>query len=118
MDTAQARLRLTSFFDGVDALTDELVGEAARLLAAAEEAQYVRAKIHPKSDTFPEATERVRQANAPWTAFMRQHGLTVPPGGKLFRDQEAEWRANRRSGQSVPSGPDQMKKRGAQDEQR
>ena len=49
MDDAQARRWLASSFDGTDALTDDLVREAARLLGD----RWMRSGLSPKSVRMP-----------------------------------------------------------------
>jgi hypothetical protein len=77
MDDAQARRWLASFHDGVDALTDELVREAARLLGDKMDAQRLIAEV--RKDALILAVERSQECGALWDDFVRRHGLTVKP---------------------------------------
>lgn len=78
MDDAEARRWLASSFDGVDALTDELVREAARLLGDKMDAQRLIAEVR-KNALIPPAVERSQECGALWDDFVRRHGLTVKP---------------------------------------
>lgn len=72
-DVPQARRWLASVFDGIDALSDDLVREAARLRADAQDAQNALSKVPLKQITEP--MERQRRCDARWEEFKRQHGL-------------------------------------------
>lgn len=71
MDDAEARRWLASLGIATDALTDDLVREAARLLADVMDAGTAIAKA-PRDDVL-NAVERSRRAGALWEEFQRQH---------------------------------------------
>jgi hypothetical protein len=76
-DDPERRRWLASSFDGVDALTDDLVREAARLLTDAMDSN--RLVGEARKDAVIPAVEHCRRCNALWDDFGRQHGLTVKP---------------------------------------
>ena len=79
MDDAEARRWLASMFDGVDALTDELAREGARLLTDMMDAERLVAEA--RKEAVVPAVERSRRCDALWHDFKQQHGLTAKPKG-------------------------------------
>lgn len=71
MDDAEARRWLASLGTNTDTLTDDLVREAARLLADVMDAGTAIAKA-PR-DAVIDAVERSRRAGALWDDFKRRH---------------------------------------------
>ncbi len=82
-ETRVARRWLASWFDG-DALTDDLIREAARLLADAQAAQHAESKVPLKS--IVPALERSERCKARWDDFKRRHGITARKFPQIFAD--------------------------------
>ena len=85
MDDAEARRWLAQLLNGVDALTDDLVLEGARLLADAMDSNRLVGEAKPES--LSNAVDRSRERNAYWDEFKLRHALTSRPDPALRKDR-------------------------------